>query len=169
LEKVDTADSGKTVKQVNLCPIVQEQPKPRPDFLQPQMCVYTGKAEGASYTFVSKVHFGNFDRMSAMYNKKQGYYPMAIYAACRYPEEPNKFYDCIYYFDLDTSRATSRLLTRKVHTSVAAGLFTLDEAYGLNSNRTDGDDSKECVICLTEPKNTLAKPCKHVSMCHSCA
>ena len=49
------------------------------------------------------------------------------------------------------------------------GLFVFEEAYGLNSNRTDNDQSKECVICLTNDKNTLAKPCKHVSTCRDCA
>lgn len=48
-------------------------------------------------------------------------------------------------------------------------LFELSEAYGLNSNRTDETDSKECVICLVNRKDTLLNPCKHVSMCRTCA
>lgn len=58
----------------------------------------------------------------------------------------------------------------RVHTSHPPGVFTLDEAYGITSNRTDGaDGSPECVICLTEVKNVINKPCKHVCMCYSCA
>ena len=49
------------------------------------------------------------------------------------------------------------------------GLVVLEEAYGLNTNRTDGDSSKECVICLSNEKNTIAKPCNHVSCCRDCA
>ena len=67
------------------------------------------------------------------------------------------------YFDIDTSLAKVSLLSRKFVTP--DGIYTMQEAYGLNSNRRDGEDSKECVICLTEDKNTLARPCKHVSMC----
>ncbi len=48
-------------------------------------------------------------------------------------------------------------------------MFELTEAYGLNSSRTDDSSSTECVICLTNPKDTIAKPCKHVSLCNSCA
>lgn len=41
----------------------------------------------------------------------------------------------------------------------------MEEAYGLSSDQ----DQKECVICLTNPKCTLAKPCKHVSVCYECS
>lgn len=47
--------------------------------------------------------------------------------------------------------------------------FVLSEAFGLNSGRTDDTDSRECVICLTEPKGTILHPCKHVVMCGPCA
>ena len=49
------------------------------------------------------------------------------------------------------------------------GLMVLEEAYGLNSNRTDNGEGKECVICLTNEKDTIAKPCAHVSTCRECA
>ena len=49
------------------------------------------------------------------------------------------------------------------------GVHVMEEAFGLNSSRNDGDSTRECVICLTEEKNTLAKPCKHVSVCFGCA
>jgi len=45
----------------------------------------------------------------------------------------------------------------------------MSEAYGLNANRTDSADTKECVICLTNEKDTLTYPCKHVLLCNSCA
>jgi len=45
----------------------------------------------------------------------------------------------------------------------------MDEAFGLNSDRLNGEDTKECLICLTERKDTLARPCKHVTLCNACA
>ena len=61
-----------------------------------------------------------------------------------------------------------RLIQQKIVTN--QGVYTIEEAYGLNSNRNDNEDgTRECVICLTEDKNTLCKPCKHVSTCHACA
>ena len=48
-------------------------------------------------------------------------------------------------------------------------MFELTEAYGLNTTRTDDANSKECVICLENRKDTLTNPCKHVSLCSACA
>ena len=33
----------------------------------------------------------------------------------------------------------------------------------------DGDSSTECVVCLTNPKNTTVIPCRHFCMCSDCA
>merc|ERR1711879_212575 len=30
------------------------------------------------------------------------------------------------------------------------------------------DDDEECVICLTEPKDTTIMPCNHFVVCHEC-
>ncbi len=120
--------------------------------------------------FSGKVFFGNFNRNTVIFNRKIGYSPIAVSAFCTYPDEPGRFYKCFYFFDLNLNTCKSSMVYAKVHTSHPAGLFTLDEAYGLNSNRTDGSDGqKECVICLTETKNVIAKPCKHVCMCFACA
>ena len=71
------------------------------------------------------------------------------------------------YMEFDTGSAALRLIRQKIVTG--GSIFTMEEAFGLNSGRTDSDDSGECVVCMTNPKNTLAKPCKHVSLCHECA
>ena len=81
--------------------------------------------------------------------------------------DPNKKYVRNAYLEFNTSSASVRLIKQKIITE--HGLFTLDEAYGLTAGRTNEEDSKECVICLTFPKSTLAKPCKHVSVCVDCA
>ena len=123
-----------------------------------------------NFSFTGKIHFANFNRSSSMMNKAKGYYPIAVTAMCTYPQDPSKFYHCLYFFDLTTATAQSHLQLVRVHTSHPPGVFTLDEAYGITSNRTDGaDGSPECVICLTETKNVINKPCKHVCMCYSCA
>lgn len=31
------------------------------------------------------------------------------------------------------------------------------------------DEDQECVICMTEIRNTLVLPCRHMCLCHSCA
>lgn len=49
----------------------------------------------------------------------------------------------------------------------------LQEIYGLEAAASnaggDGDTSTECVVCLTNPKNTTVLPCRHFCMCAECA
>ncbi|KAF8388006.1 hypothetical protein HHK36_026672 [Tetracentron sinense] len=56
---------------------------------------------------------------------------------------------------------------------VDAVRYELREIYGIsNSGEADFDDNdtgKECVICLTEPKDTAVLPCRHMCMCSECA
>lgn len=51
--------------------------------------------------------------------------------------------------------------------------YELQEIYGIG-NTVDGDldendSGKECVICLSEPRDTTVLPCRHMCMCSSCA
>ncbi|KEH32196.1 putative aminoacyltransferase, E1 ubiquitin-activating enzyme [Medicago truncatula] len=51
--------------------------------------------------------------------------------------------------------------------------YELRELYGIgNSTAPDfdrNDPGKECVICMTEPKDTAVLPCRHMCMCGECA
>lgn len=51
--------------------------------------------------------------------------------------------------------------------------YELQEIYGIG-NSADGDvdandTGKECVICLSEPRDTTVLPCRHMCMCSGCA
>ncbi|KAL1193908.1 putative E3 ubiquitin-protein ligase LOG2 [Cardamine amara subsp. amara] len=55
--------------------------------------------------------------------------------------------------------------------------YVLQEIYGIG-NTVEGDDDsaddandpgKECVICLSEPRDTTVLPCRHMCMCSGCA
>ncbi|PSR98173.1 E3 ubiquitin-protein like [Actinidia chinensis var. chinensis] len=51
--------------------------------------------------------------------------------------------------------------------------YELQEIYGVG-NSVDGDfdgndPGKECVICLSEPRDTTVLPCRHMCMCSGCA
>ncbi|KAG5049532.1 hypothetical protein JHK85_010635 [Glycine max] len=37
------------------------------------------------------------------------------------------------------------------------------------TNFDDNDPRNECVICMTEPKDTTVLPCRHMCMCNECA
>ncbi|CAI0559757.1 unnamed protein product [Linum tenue] len=52
--------------------------------------------------------------------------------------------------------------------------YELREIYGLASGSeaedfNDSEPGKECVICMTEPKDTAVLPCRHMCMCSECA
>ncbi|XP_044473403.1 probable E3 ubiquitin-protein ligase LOG2 [Mangifera indica] len=51
--------------------------------------------------------------------------------------------------------------------------YELQEIYGIG-NSVEGDvdandPGKECVICLSEPRETTVLPCRHMCMCSGCA
>lgn len=39
---------------------------------------------------------------------------------------------------------------------------------GLPFKQEDDDESKDCLVCLCEPKNTIIMPCGHMCVCHPC-
>ncbi|OVA02966.1 zinc finger protein [Macleaya cordata] len=51
--------------------------------------------------------------------------------------------------------------------------YELREIYGISNsaeaNFDDNDSGKECVICMSEPKDTAVLPCRHMCMCSECA
>ncbi|KAD6794784.1 hypothetical protein R6Q59_021303 [Mikania micrantha] len=50
--------------------------------------------------------------------------------------------------------------------------YELREIYGIGQSEESFDDSgsgKECVICMTEPKDTAVLPCRHMCLCSECA
>uniref|UniRef100_A0ACD5WXP0 Uncharacterized protein n=1 Tax=Avena sativa TaxID=4498 RepID=A0ACD5WXP0_AVESA len=51
--------------------------------------------------------------------------------------------------------------------------YELQEIYGIGNSvegESDANDpGKECVICLSEPRDTTVLPCRHMCMCSECA
>jgi hypothetical protein len=40
---------------------------------------------------------------------------------------------------------------------------------GGDGDGDEGDSGKECVVCMSEPRDTTALPCRHMCMCGACA
>jgi hypothetical protein len=57
------------------------------------------------------------------------------------------------------------LITTKLHFKGQS--FELKHVFGLDN--TGDSEFNECVVCMTETRDTTALPCKHMSMCHECA
>ncbi|KAG5522117.1 hypothetical protein RHGRI_034346 [Rhododendron griersonianum] len=51
--------------------------------------------------------------------------------------------------------------------------YELREIYGISSSTeatsNENDSGTECVICLTQPKDTAVLPCRHMCLCCECA
>lgn len=50
--------------------------------------------------------------------------------------------------------------------------YELREIYGIgkpDEASINDDSGKECVICMTEPKDTAVLPCRHMCLCGECA
>ncbi|ONI00651.1 hypothetical protein PRUPE_6G100500 [Prunus persica] len=51
--------------------------------------------------------------------------------------------------------------------------YELQEIYGIGNavegDQNGNDSGKECIICLSEPRDTTVLPCRHMCMCSGCA
>ena len=108
-----------------------------------------------------------YSRQTSTPNANNGYWPLVVFSKCWFASNPGEVYCQYLYCDLDIATLAVRIHRRKF--MAPQGFFTMDEAYGLNSDRNNGEESKECLICLTDRKDTLAIPCKHVTLCNACA
>ena len=50
------------------------------------------------------------------------------------------------------------------HVPARLAVLQLHDIFGLS----DWSSSPECVACLTEPKDTILLPCRHLCVCHNC-
>mmetsp|Transcript_46972 Transcript_46972/g.87562 ORF Transcript_46972/g.87562 Transcript_46972/m.87562 type:complete len:175 (-) Transcript_46972:440-964(-) len=58
---------------------------------------------------------------------------------------------------------------RPVHCSVSIAPWTYPTGVGVGSGARLGWCLQECVICLSEPRDTAVLPCRHMCMCSACA
>lgn len=58
--------------------------------------------------------------------------------------------------------------------SVDGLTFILKEIYGIENKEESGggrddDDNSECVVCMSDIRDTMALPCRHLCLCNPCA
>mmetsp|Transcript_10848 Transcript_10848/g.27369 ORF Transcript_10848/g.27369 Transcript_10848/m.27369 type:complete len:201 (-) Transcript_10848:213-815(-) len=72
---------------------------------------------------------------------------------------------------------TCRVIKQTIQ--VGTRSFELQEIYGIDQSAGTSDTAKaddlddeggrECVICMTDPRDTTVLPCRHMCMCNKCA
>lgn len=80
----------------------------------------------------------------------------------------------------ETGELTIKPLKQKIQ--VGSTAYELQEIYGIegqaggdsaaagaDEEEEGGEKSRECVICMTEPRDTTVLPCRHMCMCSECA
>ncbi|XP_076882011.1 putative E3 ubiquitin-protein ligase LOG2 [Bidens hawaiensis] len=128
----------------------------------------------------TSINLSNFDESELTKVSETGIYPLAIKAEAT---------SCTSEDGTANSKSTNSQITQAVfekdkgeyHVRVVKQIlrvngmrYKLQEIYGIG-NAVDGDDfdandpGKECVICLSEPRDTTVLPCRHMCLCSGCA
>lgn len=58
----------------------------------------------------------------------------------------------------------------KINAIKSGGVWQqLKEVYGLKESELNNDQETCCIICYTNPRNTIINPCNHMCLCDECA
>ncbi|KAF0922945.1 hypothetical protein E2562_002182, partial [Oryza meyeriana var. granulata] len=122
--------------------------------------------------------FFSLDELS---NPSGEVFPLVVYAEARPP--PEEGHQPVNYTRAQITLAVLEKHNNDLQVKVVKQIlwsdgerYELQEIYGIvnsaEADVPDADDSdmgKECVICLTEPRDTAVFPCRHLCMCSECA
>ncbi|TVU19283.1 hypothetical protein EJB05_35422, partial [Eragrostis curvula] len=122
--------------------------------------------------------FFSLDELS---NPSEEVFPLVVYAeAYPSPEEGDELGNStraqITLAVIDKHNDDLRVKVVKQILWIDGVRYELQEIFGMDNsteadvpNADDNDTGKECVICLTEPRDTAVIPCRHLCMCSECA
>ncbi|XP_004304422.1 PREDICTED: probable E3 ubiquitin-protein ligase LOG2 [Fragaria vesca subsp. vesca] len=151
--------------------------------LLPPLTVYFQQGLGQKFKQPpgTGINFSMFDETELMKVAGLDVYPLAVKAEASPPEHDGSEGNSV-------SVATNSQITQAVFERekgefqvrvvkqilwVSGMRYELQEIYGIGNSVEDDLDSndpgKECVICLSEPRDTTVLPCRHMCMCSGCA
>lgn len=110
------------------------------------------------------------------------YYPLVVQIVIEQSPNLPSFQSLNYHNFQPVPSTPSRVVVRPLlRTVIQDGqAYDLQEAFGLGYQKggqaeaADGEDdpdlnNKQCVICMTNLRNVILNPCRHVCLCKDCA
>lgn len=104
-------------------------------------------------------------------------YPIVIHVVTDTGE--GKHHSLATYATFDKSNSGNYIVRPLVQKANVNGLsLVLKEIFGIEkkeqaedgaSDLDDEDDNTECVVCMSQAKDTMALPCRHLCLCNPCA
>ncbi|KAJ7947800.1 RING finger protein [Quillaja saponaria] len=125
------------------------------------------------------IDFSMFDEAELTKDGDMEVYPLVVKAET-YPlnnRETDGNLGCNCQVTLATfekrEKSEYQVRVRKQILWVNGNRYELQEIYGIgnagDSDFAGNDSGRECVICLSEPRDTTVLPCRHMCMCSGCA
>ncbi|KAL4624532.1 putative E3 ubiquitin-protein ligase MGRN1 isoform X1 [Arapaima gigas] len=123
-----------------------------------------------------KIDFSEWKEEELSFDLDRGVFPLVIQAVVDEGDgRLGKKNELSIFQHVDGSFSVKPLKQKQIVDRVS---YLLQEIYGIeNKNNQEtkplddenGDNSNECVVCLSDLRDTLILPCRHLCLCNSCA
>uniref|UniRef100_A0A671UK36 E3 ubiquitin-protein ligase n=1 Tax=Sparus aurata TaxID=8175 RepID=A0A671UK36_SPAAU len=122
-----------------------------------------------------KIDFNEWKEEDLNFDLDRGVFPMVIQAVVDEGDGSSHFFFFLFLQHVDGSFSVKPLKQKQIVDRVS---YLLQEIYGIEnknnqetkpSDDENSDNSNECVVCLSDLRDTLILPCRHLCLCNSCA